>query len=729
MSLRSLSSKLLLLAGGTVGIIVLGAVGYSAWQTKNEAESRVYEQAKDEARDVAGQIGAQIGQAAAAGKTMSGIIAAGHEAGERSRQAVIAMLKSVALRNDTVFGAWMAEAKGAYDGFSMRGAPGANEDGIFTPYWTKTQSGDVTFSTFNADYDAPWYKMAASTGQGAVTEPYMASEVKVLMASAAFPVVAGSKTIGVAGVDFSLGRLSAMLGGLSPFDGGRVMLVSGSGNWLVNPDVGLLTKPYDGEGAEAVTKALEGGEAGIIPGVADGAYERIVYPFVLPELNATWAVLVDVPRATFTAPVEAAVLKLLVGGGIVLAGVLIVLMASVRGVVTRPLGRLLASVETLKRGDYDAEVEGREQTDEIGTLAQALEGFRHQLKSGVAAELAADVERQKANRAREEGEAERQAAAAEQARIVAAVGAGLARLAHGDLAHSLDGRFEGPYRRLKEDYDAAVTQLRTTIAAVAGSVTSIESGTQEISQATDNMTRRIESQAASVEEAAAALDDITSRVSQSAGLAEAAATVVGAARGDAETTDEVVHQAIEAMQGIATSSRQIETIIGVIDEIAFQTNLLALNAGVEAARAGEAGKGFAVVAQEVRELAQRSASAAREIKSLIASASGQVDLGVEHVGKAGEALQRIAGQVLEIDGKVRAIAEGARDQASGLKEINGAVGQMDQVTQQNAAMIEEANAATQALRGEAAELERLVARFEVGVDGARRPGPRLVRAA
>ena len=327
------------------------------------------------------------------------------------------------------------------------------------------------------------------------------------------------------------------------------------------------------------------------------------------------------------------------------------------------------------------------------------------------------------------GEAERQAAAAEQARIVAAVGAGLARLAEGDLAHSLDGRFEGPYRQLKDDYDAAVLQLRTTIAAVAGAVTSIEGGTHEIGQATDNMTRRIESQAASVEEAAAALDDITSRVNQSAGLAEAAATAVGAARGDAETTDVVVHQAIEAMQGIATSSQQIETIIGVIDEIAFQTNLLALNAGVEAARAGEAGKGFAVVAQEVRELAQRSASAAREIKTLIASSSGQVELGVEQVGRAGEALQRIAGQVLEIDDKVRAIAEGARDQASGLKEINGAVGQMDQVTQQNAAMIEEANAATQALRGEAAELERLVSRFEIGADGNSRKGPRLVHAA
>ncbi|MEX6506357.1 methyl-accepting chemotaxis protein [Jiella sp. M17.18] len=729
MTLRSLSTKLLLLAGGTVGFIVLGAVGYSVWQTKTDAEQRVYQQAKDEARDVASQIGSQIGQAAAAGKTMAGIIAAGHEAGERSRQAVIAMLQSVALRNDTVFGAWMAEAKGAYDGFSMKGAPGANDDGIFTPYWTKSKTGDVTFSTFKADYDAPWYKMAATTGKGAVTEPYMASAVKVLMASAAFPLVDSGKTIGVAGVDFSLGELSKMLGGLSPFDGGRVMLVSGSGKWLVNPDNALLTKPYEGAGADSVTKALSDGEPQIVSGIDQGAFERVVYPFPLPGLNSSWAVLVDVPAATFTAPVEAAVVKLLIGGGIVLAGVLIVLMLSVRGVVTRPLARLLASVEALKQGDYDREVDGREQADEIGTLAHALEGFRHQLKSGIAAEVAADVERQKAERVRQEGEAERQASAAEQARIVASLGAGLARLAEGDLAHGLEGRFDGPYRQLKEDYETAVRQLRATIAAVAGAVTSIDTGAQEIGTATDNMTRRIESQAASVEEAAAALDEITGRVNKSAEFAQAAATTVGSARSDAERTDAVVRQAIQAMHAIAGSSQQIETIIGVIDEIAFQTNLLALNAGVEAARAGEAGKGFAVVAQEVRELAQRSAGAAKEIKGLIATSAGEVEQGVDHVGKAGEALQRIASQVMEIDGQVKAIANGARDQAIGLKEINGAVGQMDQVTQQNAAMIEEANAATQALRSEAAELGRLIQRFDVGTGEARPQRPVVARAA
>ncbi len=171
------------------------------------------------------------------------------------------------------------------------------------------------------------------------------------------------------------------------------------------------------------------------------------------------------------------------------------------------------------------------------------------------------------------------------------------------------------------------------------------------------------------------------------------------------------------MQGIAHSSQEISRIIGVIDEIAFQTNLLALNAGVEAARAGEAGKGFAVVAQEVRELAQRSAHAAKEIKTLIHASTTQVGEGVDLVGRAGDALQKIAVQVMQINGLIRQISSSAAEQATGLKEVNAAVNQMDQVTQQNAAMVEEATAASTALSGEAETLQSLVRRFRISAGG------------
>jgi methyl-accepting chemotaxis protein len=187
------------------------------------------------------------------------------------------------------------------------------------------------------------------------------------------------------------------------------------------------------------------------------------------------------------------------------------------------------------------------------------------------------------------------------------------------------------------------------------------------------------------------------------------------------------------MAGIEQSSHQIGQIIGVIDEIAFQTNLLALNAGVEAARAGDAGKGFAVVASEVRALAQRSADAAKEIKTLISTSSQQVEAGVKLVGHTGTALQRIVTQVSEINGIVAEIAASAHEQATALHQVNTAVNQMDQVTQQNAAMVEQATAASHSLSQESEELARLVGRFQVGQDGsgaaARAPSRKPARIA
>ncbi|MGH6955246.1 MAG: methyl-accepting chemotaxis protein, partial [Caulobacteraceae bacterium] len=242
----------------------------------------------------------------------------------------------------------------------------------------------------------------------------------------------------------------------------------------------------------------------------------------------------------------------------------------------------------------------------------------------------------------------------------------------------------------------------------------MRSGSGEISQAADNLSKRTEQQAASLEETAAALDEITATVRKTAEGANHAREIVSTARADAEQSGEVVRRAVGAMSAIEQSAQQISQIIGVIDEIAFQTNLLALNAGVEAARAGDAGKGFAVVASEVRALAQRSADAAKEIKALISASTQQVGQGVDLVGQTGQSLERIVGQVAEITGVVSEIAASAQEQATGLQEVNTAVNQMDQVTQQNAAMVEQSTAASHSLSQEAGELARLVGRFKVG---------------
>ena len=238
--------------------------------------------------------------------------------------------------------------------------------------------------------------------------------------------------------------------------------------------------------------------------------------------------------------------------------------------------------------------------------------------------------------------------------------------------------------------------------------------------------RRTEHQAATLEETAAALAEITAAVNSAAEGARSARAVVAEARGNSENSGRVVQDAVAAMGEIASSSNQISRIVGVIDDIAFQTNLLALNAGVEAARAGEAGRGFAVVASEVRALAQRSSEAAREIGGLISASAQQVDKGVTLVGEAGEALRQIASSVNGISDHVSDIATSAQEQSASLTEVNGAMAQLDQVTQQNAAMFEETTAASQSLVAQADTLSDRMARFRVGRDGT---APRTPRAA
>ncbi|MFN3523751.1 MAG: methyl-accepting chemotaxis protein [Phenylobacterium sp.] len=295
-----------------------------------------------------------------------------------------------------------------------------------------------------------------------------------------------------------------------------------------------------------------------------------------------------------------------------------------------------------------------------------------------------------------------------------AIGDGLARLAANDLRQDIARPFSPTFEKLRLDFNAAHATLRATVEKVAGGARSIRAGSQEVSIAADDLARRTEQQAASLEQTAAALDQMTATVRQAAEGAGAAQAVVAAANEDAQRSSAVVRQAVEAMDGISHSAHQIERIIGVIDEIAFQTSLLALNAGVEAARAGEAGRGFAVVASEVRALAQRSAEAAKEIKTLIGASTGQVDAGVKLVRETGQSLERIMAKVGEIDALVREVASGAREQSGGLEQINHSVNEMDRVTQKNAAMVEEATAASRSLAHETAQLSELVDQFNLG---------------
>ena len=382
--------------------------------------------------------------------------------------------------------------------------------------------------------------------------------------------------------------------------------------------------------------------------------------------------------------------------------------------LVRRLVALQNTMQILANGQNDVVVPAVKDKDELGAMARAVLVFRDAAIEKERLEVEAAETRRAAEEERERNDTARAEAARQVAEVVDGLGRGLERLAQGDLTYRVQDDWAAEYQKIRDDFNGAIGQLQDTLTAIVESTREVSNASAEISTSTTDLSQRTEEQAASLEETSASMEQISTTVRKNAENAQHADGLMRGTRQVADRGGEVVAQAVAAMSRIEDSSRKISDIISVIDEIARQTNLLALNAAVEAARAGEAGRGFAVVASEVRSLAQRSSQAAKDIKDLIVNSSNQVGEGVQLVNRAGDSLKDILSSLNQVATIVADIAQASAEQASGIDQINRALNQMDEATQQNSALVEENAATAKTLENQSQALDGRVAAFGLG---------------
>lgn len=395
-------------------------------------------------------------------------------------------------------------------------------------------------------------------------------------------------------------------------------------------------------------------------------------------------------------------------------GVLIGLFLLLKRKVMQPIVSVASYMSDLTQKPVSDPPPFKGRGDEIGLMSSALEHLKSVIESLRSVEAETEAQKAKAAKQTKEKEAGAKWYVENRDFFFKEYATAMERLSRGDLEVRLEKPFIKDYENLREMFNTAMERLHSAMKGIISTCGAIDNSTHEISSAVENLSRRNESQAATLAETAAAVDQITHTVKKTADSAIEAREVVNVAIEDALKGEKIVSGAVAAMDGIKQSSGKIGQIVGLIDEIAFQTNLLALNAGVEAARAGEAGKGFAVVATEVRSLAQRSAEAAKEIKALISESDSKVKDGVGLVTDSGVSLRSIVEKVAKVTTVVSEIAASAQAQSNGLREINLAVQDIDRVTQENAAMAEETNAASRSLATDSASLASLTEKFKIG---------------
>ncbi len=684
MKLRSLSTIMSTRGALTVaGIVGLGSA-ITGMVMEQAAKARGIETAQIVADQITAELRTHFERPIGASEALKAAIVAARERGSDDRAAYNATLRATLANAPELLSAWTAWEPNAFDGndAAFAGTSGHDASGRFVPTWGR--SGEQLVLEPLHDYDKPavneWYQKPIRTGRPLLVEPgfYTVDGQMRTITSIVQPIHEGGRNAGVVGVDLGLDDLSHTIDAMKlPFDA-RIEVLSNEGLYVYARNRALLGK--QGRRSPEAASIVNDPEIGNVV--------QVVRPIRFQGFDAKWVVRVKLPMSAVLADARMAELTLLISALVMIVALAVVLRLTAIRVVGRPLASVTAEMGQLATGDLSAPDHPPAQAIEIALMRESVDVFRHD--------------------ARAKREADR-----EQQIVVTNLAENLQRLAQADLSRRITVPFSADYDQIKIDYNAAIDQLSQSITAVSRSAADVSTGSGEISAASEDMARRTEQQAAALEQTAAAMDEITTTVRRTAEDAGQANTAVRVARNEAEQSGEVVRRAVSAMAAIERSAAEIADIITVIDSIAFQTNLLALNAGVEAARAGDSGRGFAVVASEVRALAQRSADAAKDVKERILTSNAQVDAGVALVTETGKSLDRIIQQIGTLDTLVGTIADAARQQASGLHQVNVAVGEMDAVTQRNAAMVEQTNASARGLAEEADTLAREVGRFRL----------------
>ena len=492
-----------------------------------------------------------------------------------------------------------------------------------------------------------------------------------------------------------------------------------NGGWLgvlaIEIDLPTLSQTFNASVGATGTMSLTGADGRMrsVPRTPDtreiATNEAILASRPVGLFDQTWQLAGRQALTEIDAPVRevqhailfAALLMIVLSTGIMLV--------FIRHRLARPIANLTNAMSRLAEGDLSVDIPGVAKRDEMGVMARSVVVFRDGARQYRRLQDNAEADRMRSETERQA--AEEAAIAGERHRVIGSIGAGLAQIAAGNLTNRMTGVFPDAYRDLQKNFNDAVEQLEHAVANVALVAGKIGAETRQLQGSAHTMASHMEQNAANLAEAALALGSISSAIHIVANNAEEASQIVATTRDEAKASGLIVAEAMAAMRRIEQSSAEIAKIIGVVDEIAFQTNLLALNAGVEAARAGDAGRGFAVVAAEVRALAQRSAEASRQVKSLITGADESVNEGVRLVEKTRTSLDLILSQVDHANVTVDRIAASAQDQAQALQQINSSVNQMNEATQRTTDMVEKTTAFIVELAAETEELSERTARF------------------